>query len=193
MVGMATALLVVICINLVLFSSLAVWAVRFGRREDQPRTRMLAFGLAGVAGAFVLGGVTRIVLVADEISWLDVSPAGFVTSTWHFAQSILATTLAVGGIVGLRRIGPPLRDAERIAGAIAERLPSPEEFDAYGLTPRELEVLDVLTSGRLTDREIAEDLYISPATAATHVRNILRKTQLSSRRDLALLASNRRS
>ena len=38
----------------------------------------------------------------------------------------------------------------------------------------------------LADREIAEQLHISPSTAATHVRNILRKTGMRSRREILL-------
>ncbi len=189
---MAWALFVVITANVVLFTSLAVWAVRYALNEDQPRIRVLAFGLAAIAGAFVLGALTRLVLVADQISWLDVSPSEFLTSSWHLVQSILVTVFGVGVVVAVRRVGRPLRDADRIAGTLADQLPTEQEFSGYGLTPRELEVLDVLTSGRTSDREIGDELFISPATAGTHVKNMLRKTGVSSRRDLALLASARR-
>jgi DNA-binding CsgD family transcriptional regulator len=62
------------------------------------------------------------------------------------------------------------------------------DIDACDLTVREREVVDVIGTGQLSDREIAETLFIAPATAATHVKNILRKTGLNSRRDLLLLA-----
>ncbi|MFQ6027673.1 MAG: alpha/beta fold hydrolase [Dehalococcoidia bacterium] len=53
---------------------------------------------------------------------------------------------------------------------------SPREV-AYpdGLTPREIEVLRLVASGK-TDRRIADELYISAATASTHVKHILNKT-----------------
>jgi DNA-binding CsgD family transcriptional regulator len=49
-----------------------------------------------------------------------------------------------------------------------------------GLTPREREVLRLVTLGR-TNREIADGLFISHRTASTHVANILGKLGVSSR------------
>ncbi|MCH7901687.1 MAG: DNA-binding response regulator, partial [Acidobacteria bacterium] len=50
-----------------------------------------------------------------------------------------------------------------------------------------------IAAGQLSDREIADALYISPATAGTHVRNILRKAGLHRRNDLLLLVSRESS
>ena len=50
----------------------------------------------------------------------------------------------------------------------------------YLLTPRELEVYELLMQGR-TNPEIARILYISPATTKVHVRHILRKLGVRSR------------
>jgi DNA-binding NarL/FixJ family response regulator len=55
-----------------------------------------------------------------------------------------------------------------------------------GLTAREVQVLEAMTEGRLSDDQIAGAFQITPATAATHVRNILRKAELHDRRDLVL-------
>ena len=54
------------------------------------------------------------------------------------------------------------------------------EEDVYGLSPRELEVLHLLVDGK-TDREIAEELFISPRTAMSHVANIRNKLGVDSR------------
>ncbi len=51
---------------------------------------------------------------------------------------------------------------------------------AAGLTPRELEVLRLVASGK-TNRAIAGELFISEKTVARHVSNIFVKLQLSSR------------
>ena len=56
-----------------------------------------------------------------------------------------------------------------------------------GLSPRELEVLRLLTAGR-TDSEIADALFISRRTAATHVRHIYEKLGISSRAEAAAWA-----
>ena len=50
----------------------------------------------------------------------------------------------------------------------------------HGLTEREIEILRVLAAG-LSNREIAERLFISPATAARHVANVFAKLGVDSR------------
>ncbi|HLT21754.1 MAG TPA: response regulator transcription factor [Thermomicrobiales bacterium] len=55
------------------------------------------------------------------------------------------------------------------------------------LTERELEVLQALADG-LSDKEIAERLYIGPATVRTHITNILAKLNATSRLQALVLA-----
>lgn len=58
---------------------------------------------------------------------------------------------------------------------------------AFGLTARELEVLGRVAAGR-TNRQIAEELFISESTAGVHVSNILGKLGVSSRTEAANVA-----
>ena len=58
---------------------------------------------------------------------------------------------------------------------------------AYDLTEREREVLVALAAGH-TNREIAEELFISVKTASVHVSNILRKLDVNGRQDAARIA-----
>lgn len=53
-----------------------------------------------------------------------------------------------------------------------------------GLTAREVEVLSQLALGR-TDRQIADELYISKKTVSVHVSNILRKLDAVNRIEAA--------
>ncbi|WP_461038152.1 helix-turn-helix transcriptional regulator [Streptomyces mayteni] len=85
---------------------------------------------------------------------------------------------------------PLLAEAERLAQR--GRLPlSPDEDacrpDSFGLTRRELDVLALVAAGR-TNRQIAEELFISPKTASVHVSNILAKLEVSGRGQAAALA-----
>jgi len=56
------------------------------------------------------------------------------------------------------------------------------------LTPREHEIVRLIAQG-LSNREIADELVISPATAARHVANILAKLGFSSRTQVASWAT----
>jgi DNA-binding CsgD family transcriptional regulator len=59
--------------------------------------------------------------------------------------------------------------------------------EQLGLTPRELEVLRLVTDGR-SNRQIAEELFISVKTASVHVSNILAKLGVASRVEAAAVA-----
>jgi DNA-binding NarL/FixJ family response regulator len=56
-----------------------------------------------------------------------------------------------------------------------------------GLSPRELEVLKLLTVGK-SNAEIADALFISTGTTRTHVANILAKLDARSRTEAAAIA-----
>lgn len=58
---------------------------------------------------------------------------------------------------------------------------------AHGLTDREVAVLCLIREG-LTNRQIGQRLFISPATAGVHVSNILRKLDVTSRVQAAGIA-----
>lgn len=67
-------------------------------------------------------------------------------------------------------------DLERIESMVQD----PSSENTHGLTPRELEVLRLLATGK-TNKDIASDLYISERTVDRHVSNILAKLNVSSR------------
>jgi len=61
----------------------------------------------------------------------------------------------------------------------------------FGLTPRELEVVESIVSG-FTNKEIATKYSISEQTVKHHLRNIFDKVGVSNRLELALFAINHR-
>jgi DNA-binding CsgD family transcriptional regulator len=59
------------------------------------------------------------------------------------------------------------------------------------LTPRERQVVELVASG-LSNKAIAVELFISPATAARHVANIMAKLGFNSRAQIAAWAADKR-
>ncbi len=76
---------------------------------------------------------------------------------------------------------PAWTDPARLDTAGAHRGPAP-------LSPREHEMVRLIARG-LSNREIADELVISPATAARHVATILAKLGFSSRTQIASWAT----
>jgi DNA-binding CsgD family transcriptional regulator/tetratricopeptide (TPR) repeat protein len=100
------------------------------------------------------------------------------------AMSLLDEALAITRELGMR----PLM--ERVV-ALQEKVESPPaKAPAYpdSLTQREVEVLRLVAAGK-TDRQIAEELFISVTTASTHVRNLLNKTNTANRTEAAAYAA----
>jgi predicted ATPase/DNA-binding CsgD family transcriptional regulator len=84
-----------------------------------------------------------------------------------------------------------LDEAAREVAAIVDALESTEsdrDFAGHGLTPRELEVLQLIAAGH-TNQQIADALYISRRTAEWHVRNVLGKLGVGNRTEAATLAA----
>ena len=124
---------------------------------------------------------------------------------WRSAESLLAGTHARSAAAG------PLREAHAItldlganplrleiealakrgridlspSAAPAPELPSP--LALVGLTSREREVLGLVASG-MTNREIAQALFITEGTAGVHVSNILAKLGVRGRTEAAAVA-----
>jgi DNA-binding CsgD family transcriptional regulator len=117
---------------------------------------------------------------------------------WRLAEALLgagdreqATVAAQAAHQTAVRLGAePLRGAlEALArrGRIDLGAGVPAEQGLAGLTPREVEVLRLLVEGR-SNRQIAEQLFISGKTASVHVTNILAKLGVHSRLEAAATA-----
>lgn len=65
-------------------------------------------------------------------------------------------------------------------------------LDSVQMTQREKEVIELIAEG-LTNKEIAQKLYISPHTIKSHVHNILEKLTLHSRLQIAKYAHDKES
>jgi DNA-binding NarL/FixJ family response regulator len=165
--------------------------------ETRPDVVLLDVHLPGGDGRAVLEACVE---KAPQTSFLAVSVSdapedvvavvrggarGYVTKAISGADLLDAVRrVAEGDAVFSPRLAGFVLDA--FAGGPAE---DDEELDR--LTPREREVMRLIARG-YTYREVASELVLSIKTVETHVSAVLRKLQLSDRRELAQWASARR-
>jgi len=122
----------------------------------------------------------------DVIGVIRAGARGYVTKTIsgeELAEAI--DRVAEGDAVFSPRLAGFVLDAFR-AG---ERVHGDAELEE--LTPREREVLQLIARG-YRYKEIAARLHLSVKTVESHVSNVLRKLQLSSRHELTRWAAERR-
>jgi len=154
------------------------------------------------ADAQVSGGSFAELLEAWDraaAAWAAVSePYPRAEALWHAAQAALAAgdrdgaADRLGGAAELA-LGLGAEPLAREIALLARRgritvgtLAGPGSGD-FGLTGRELEVLRLVAAGR-SNRDIANELFISPKTASVHVSNILGKLGVASRGEAAAKA-----
>src|SRR5215469_15914926 len=103
-----------------------------------------------------------------------------------------AARYALNTVAGV--IAPGIADAARSASLADARRDDPgtAQFPGSVLTTREHEIALLIARG-LSNRGIAEELFISPATAARHVANILAKLGLNSRAQVAAWVVSQRT
>ena len=59
------------------------------------------------------------------------------------------------------------------------------DYDKYGITPQEREIIEEVANG-LSNKEIADKLFLSEGTVRNYLSNILRKLELRDRTNLAI-------
>jgi DNA-binding CsgD family transcriptional regulator len=110
------------------------------------------------------------------------------------AQTALKEGLRLAETLGAGPLAAEIRTLASVAGigldSAVAAAPSPAGSATkapYGLTPREREILELLTTGA-TNRLIGRALFISERTASVHVSNILAKLGAANRTEAARIA-----
>ncbi|MFJ5779400.1 AAA family ATPase [Streptomyces sp. NPDC093094] len=108
------------------------------------------------------------------------------------ATELLRLSLAAARHLGARPLAERIARLAQRARLTLDRTAPPalaaaDPAEALGLTGRERDVLRLVSAGR-TNRQIAEELFISPKTASVHVSNILAKLGVSGRGEAAAVA-----
>ena len=94
-------------------------------------------------------------------------------------EAALSPRMAGRVLKEFRRIGTRLTASDTVG-----------DDDLMDLTKRELEILTIAARGA-SDKDIADDLYISVHTVKSHMRNILSKLHVNTRREAAKVARNK--
>ncbi|MDY6911708.1 MAG: response regulator transcription factor, partial [Chloroflexota bacterium] len=119
---------------------------------------------------------------AYVLATLRAGAAGFLSKASHINELISAIKAV--------RIGEPVVD-QVAAYRILTRLVSTDEAGGRAVLDeihrREIEVLRMAAKGK-TNKEIAQELYISERTVQTHFINIFRKLNVGSRTEAVLHA-----
>jgi DNA-binding NarL/FixJ family response regulator len=152
--------------------------------------------LDGIAATRMIGededlaGVKVLILTTFEaeqsvVEALRAGASGFLGKGIEPAQLLEAIRLVADG--------EALLSPAATRGLIARFLARPEpdgptdQQVLSALTPRELEVLRLVAAG-LSDREIAERLFVTPATAKTHANRAMAKLGARDRAQLVVIA-----
>jgi DNA-binding NarL/FixJ family response regulator len=140
--------------------------------ETVPETKFLALSVSDSA--------------EDVIAVIRAGARGYVTKTIGPADLIAAIRRVHDGDAVF---------SPRLAGFVLDAFagdPAPAiDPEVDQLTPREREVLRFIARG-YTYKETAAELHLSVKTVETHVSSVLRKLQLSNRRELTRWATDRR-
>jgi DNA-binding CsgD family transcriptional regulator len=171
----------------VTLAALATWLVIAALQAPRGPFRVLSLGGAAVCLLLVFSSLHHLLLAAARAGLLASHWVDWLLGPIAALQATLAVLVGVSAVVVARQYWHRVGRAHTMVELLTDRLPSDARARQAALTSREQEVLDLIRQGLISDREIAGVLQISPATAATHVQRILRKTGLHNRRDLMLL------
>ncbi|HEX4805241.1 MAG TPA: helix-turn-helix transcriptional regulator, partial [Conexibacter sp.] len=178
--------------------SLAAEELELARAFGSPR----AIGVALRAAGLVAASAEQLPLLKEAVATLETSPAQLelaralvaLGAAQHgagqrtTARETLRMSLDIAHHAGAKRLAGVARAALVAAGARPRR---PAVRGADALTPSERRVAEQAERG-LTNREIAQALFISTKTVEFHLRNAYFKLRISSRAELSAALHGRR-
>jgi DNA-binding CsgD family transcriptional regulator len=135
----------------------------------------------------VCGGLLIVAMRFVEYRFLVVSH-----SVEIYAALVAATFAAAGIWLGLTLTGRKVEVREVTVEVPVAAMPGPfvadqARIEALGITPRELEVLQLIAEG-LSNKEMAERLFVSENTVKTHATRVFDKLSAKRRTQAVQLA-----
>ena len=176
---------------------------RLGLARGLEAFAVLAMASGDPARAVKLEGAA--LALREDVGHGPAEPAGgshggpLQAARAQLGERAAAVTLAEGRAMSAHEavrfaVGPVELSGDAVIRAIPAPAPAPDGPGAAAsvLTAREREIAALIARG-MSNRGIADELVISPATAARHVANIFTKLGFSSRAQLAAWAAQRES
>jgi predicted ATPase/DNA-binding CsgD family transcriptional regulator len=151
-------------------------ALRAGRADEAVQLLAAADALDAAEGIALSAGYHPPGEPTIEAARVSMGEDAFVAA-WDAGRVLTQEETVTGALLLL----------ESVAAPPGEQSAAPPRDDVFGLTAREAEVLRLLASG-FSDREIADQLSISPRTVGGHVSNLLAKLGVESRTAAAAVA-----
>jgi DNA-binding NarL/FixJ family response regulator len=146
-------------------------------RRYEPHVALVDLFLAGESGADVCAAIRR---ESPSTRVLLISGAGRMSPA-------AARAAGASGFVSKDLEAAEVTRAVRMVGAGMTLFPAKVDQPAPLLSEREREVLGLIASG-CTNREIAEQLYLSPHTVKEHTSSLYRKLSARNRAEAVQLA-----
>lgn len=179
--GKPSALLHAVMLSGYTFFKIVVWSLlcQLGRSGGICAVRLVAWGEAAMSGALLAGNLCVQSLIAFT-GWPELLTRTMVALCVALLLVAYIFILTERRVIAIQELGKA-KDPDANRAKFQDRFA--EVARTYGLTPREADVAKLFVRGRSTSR-IAEDLYISTGTVATHLRNVYHKTGVHSRQEL---------
>lgn len=182
---------VFVAVAIALMFAVALIALAQSARSERIAPKLTLRAVTIISIVFLLGLVQEMGLRITAQQASSSPWRSYVLGPGQLAFSLAAMGAAAYHVVVRRRHRIAILAEVGLAEALGSTEARSVRVEECSLTRREMDVLDAMHEGALTDVELADALFISKSTAGTHVRNILRKTELHDRADLLLLSRGR--
>jgi len=145
-------------------------------------------GITATEQIRALGLPTKVIALTSFSEDDKVFPAIQAGAASYLLKDVTPTELvdAIRAVHhGKARLHPDI--TRKLMQQVSQMRYSPQESSIDGLTAREREVIQLVALGR-SNREIAQELFISEKTVKTHIGNLMGKLNLEHRTQLAIYA-----
>ena len=156
-------------------------------RLHRPDILLLDLNMPKLDGLGVLRAIAaERISVSTVVLTADADPADVSAARAAGARAIVLKEFSPRNVVDcVRRVHSGSEWVEFLGRPTSPVAKQPDQPDALGLTPRELELASLVVSG-LRNRDVAARLGISEGTAKLHLYNVYKKIGVANRVELVL-------